>query len=86
MSFTWSCLEGKSNADSRKYSKWCDNYMENRIVIAYDTMWESAKKMAEFIAGGIRNVRPDLKIVLYNSAINNGILPSMAALIEGVKG
>lgn len=92
-----------------KYSKWCDDYMEDRVVIAYDTMWHSTKKMAESIADGIREARPDLEILLFNSAknsendiitemfrssailfgsstINNGILPSIASLLEGVRG
>ncbi|WP_320046121.1 MBL fold metallo-hydrolase [uncultured Ilyobacter sp.] len=92
-----------------KYSKWCRSYKEDVVVIAYDTMWESTKKMAESIADGIREVKPEYEIILTNSAknsendivtdmfrasailfgsstINNGILPSMAALLEGVKG
>lgn len=92
-----------------KYSKWCRNYKEDLVVIAYDTMWDSTKKMAESIADGIREVRPDYEIILTNSAktsendiitdmfrasailfgsstINNGILPSMSALLEGVRG
>ena len=92
-----------------KYMKWCDNYKEDQIVITYDTMWETTKKMAESIADGIRNISPSTNILLINSAkhteseilteifkskgvlfgsptINNRILPSMAALLEGVKG
>ncbi len=93
----------------KKYSEWCDNYKESQIVIAYDTMWESTRKMAEGIADGIRQVKPNIKIKLYNTAknsendvlteifrsqgfllgsstINSGILPSVAALLEGIKG
>ena len=89
--------------------KWCDSYKENQILITYDTMWETTKKMAESIADGIRNISPSTNILLINSAkhseseilteifkskgvlfgsptINNRILPSMAALLEGVKG
>jgi len=92
-----------------KYAKWCKNYKEDVVVLAYDTMWNTTKKMAEAIADGIREVKPDYDVILLNSAkvnesevltdmfkakgilfgsstINNGILPSMAALIEGVKG
>ena len=93
-----------------KYSKWCRSYKEEDVVvITYDTMWDSTKKMAESIADGIREVKPEYEIILTNSAknsendivtdmfrasailfgsstINNGILPSMAALLEGVKG
>lgn len=92
-----------------KYIKWCQSYQEDQIVIAYDTMWENTRKMADSIADGIRSVSPSTEIKLMNTAkhseseliteifkskaalfgsptINNRILPSVAGVLEGVKG
>ncbi|MBE0524332.1 MAG: anaerobic nitric oxide reductase flavorubredoxin [Methanosarcinales archaeon] len=37
-----------------KYYEWADAYQEDFIVIAYDTMWNGTKSMAEAIASGLK--------------------------------
>jgi len=92
-----------------KYRLWCDSYSEDQVTIAYDTMWESTRMMAEAIAEGIRELRERTEIKIMHTAgyaksdilaqifrskvtlfgsptVNNGILPSMAGLIEEVRG
>jgi len=51
-----------------KYLQWADTYQEKRVVIIYDTMWNSTRIMAEEIANGISAERPDYKIKVYNVA------------------
>lgn len=93
----------------KKYLEWADSYRENQITIVYDSMWENTRKMAEFIAQGIRDADPAVNLKLYNMAhsdrndviteifrskailagsptVNKGILTSMAALIEEMRG
>ena len=50
------------------YLKWADNYQENQITIAYDTMWESTRLMAEAIAAGIRAEDPTVTVKVFNVA------------------
>lgn len=50
------------------YMLWADNYSEDRVVIIYDTMWNSTGKMAEYIAEGIRRGSPGTKVVLCNAS------------------
>lgn len=92
-----------------KYSEWCNDYQENRIIIFYDTMWNGTRRMAEAIADGIRTVDNQVILKLFNTAhsdkndiiteifrakaviagsptINKGILSSMAAILEEIKG
>ncbi|OHD67312.1 MAG: MBL fold hydrolase [Spirochaetes bacterium RBG_16_49_21] len=49
-----------------KYLEWADNYKENQITIVYDTMWESTRQMAEYIAHGIRQADDTINVKLYN--------------------
>lgn len=92
-----------------KYLLWSDGYSENQIVLIYDTMYESTRKIAEAIADGIHSADPSVKLKLFNSAradnsdiiteafkskailvgspsYNNGILNSIAAMLEELKG
>lgn len=50
----------------RKYVEWANDYQENQIVIAYDTMWNGTKTLAETIAEGIRTADPAVTVKLYN--------------------
>ncbi len=50
------------------YEKWADSYSENQVTIFYDTMYNSTRKMADYIAGGIRAADPDIRIKIYNSS------------------
>ena len=38
-----------------KYYEWADAYQEDFVVIAYDTMWNGTKAMAEAIASGLKD-------------------------------
>lgn len=51
-----------------KYLEWANAYSENRIVIIYDTMWNSTRKMAEAIAQGINAADKTVTVKLVNSA------------------
>ena len=51
-----------------KYLEWANAYQENQITIIYDTMWNSTRKMAEFIAEGIRSADAGVTVKLMNSS------------------
>ncbi len=91
------------------YEKWARDYQENQVTIAYDSMWNATRRMAEAIGKGIKTVNPNITIKLFHtgktdkndviteifkskavlvgsSTINKGILTSIAALLEEVKG
>jgi flavorubredoxin len=55
-----------------KYLQWCNSYKENRITIAFDTMYESTRKIAEVIKEGIISHNKDVDIRMFNS-INSDI-------------
>lgn len=48
------------------YQQWANAYQENQVTIAYDTMWQSTRKMAEAIAEGIRDVSPETTVKIFN--------------------
>lgn len=50
-----------------QYLKWADNYQENQITLVYDTMYESTRKMAEYIARGIYQADPGVTVKIFNS-------------------
>jgi anaerobic nitric oxide reductase flavorubredoxin len=52
----------------KKYVEWANAYSENQITIAYDTMWNGTRRMAEAIAKGIAVADPDITVKLYNVA------------------
>jgi len=52
----------------KKYVEWANAYSENQITIAYDTMWNGTRRMAEAIAKGIAAVDPDVTVKLFNVA------------------
>lgn len=49
-----------------KYAAWCDDYQENQITIAYDTMWEGTRALADAIAEGIHHVDPVVRVKVMN--------------------
>ena len=53
------------------YKKWADNYTEDQVTIVYDTMWKATKRMAEAIAVGIHETRPDTIVKMYNIGISD---------------
>lgn len=92
-----------------KYVEWANSYAENQITVAYDSMWEGTRRMAEAIVQGITKEDPTVTVKLFNIArsdkndliteifkskavligsptINNGILSSVAAILEEIKG
>jgi len=50
-----------------KYMEWANNYQEDQITLVYDSMWEATKTMAEAIASGIKSIKPEMNVKLYNS-------------------
>lgn len=63
----------------QKYQQWSAAYQENQATIAYDTMWQSTRLMAEAIAEGLRDELPALNVKLMNAARDdkNDILTEM---------
>jgi len=49
-----------------KYLDWSKNYRENQITIAYDTMWNGTRTMAEAIVKGIRSADDKVAVKLFN--------------------
>lgn len=92
-----------------RYVSWANAYQENQITIIYDTMWQGTRRMAEFIARGIREadnkitvkilstskydkndiiteVFKSKTIIMGSPTIGKGILTSIAAILEEIKG
>lgn len=51
-----------------QYVKWANSYKENQITIAYDSMWNGTRVMAENIAHGIKQSDEKVNVKLYNIA------------------
>lgn len=51
-----------------RYVEWANNYRENQITVAYDTMWDGTRRMAEAIAQGITSADPTVAVKLFNIA------------------
>lgn len=49
-----------------KYYEWSRDYQENQVVIAYDTMWEATKRMAQAIAEGV--TEQGIKVKVFNAS------------------
>jgi flavorubredoxin len=90
-----------------KYREWAMQKGEPRVLIAYDTMWNATRRMAEAIGDGVvesglpckivnaaATDRNDLLVDVFRSAciaigsptINNRILPTIAPLLEDIRG
>ena len=52
----------------QQYLKWADRYRENQITVAYDTMWNGTRVMAETIAAGLCAADPAAVVKLFNLA------------------
>jgi len=52
----------------RKYGQWADAYKENRVTVAYDTMWGGTAQLAEAIADEIHIQSPDTAVKVFNIA------------------
>ena len=44
------------------YLEWAADYAEDQAVVVYDTMWNSTRLMAEAIAQGMREARPEMTV------------------------
>ncbi len=51
-----------------KYLEWAENYQENQITIIYDTMWNSTRKMAEYIAKGVYKSDKEVQVKIMNTS------------------
>ncbi|KPA13302.1 flavoprotein [Candidatus Magnetomorum sp. HK-1] len=67
------------------YAKWSDQPSEQKAVIIYDTMWQSTKLMAEYIAQGIASegvtVRPMHLRTNHRSDIMTEVLDAKAIIL-----
>lgn len=55
----------------KAYQKWSSDPRDNQITIVFDTMWNSTRTMAESIAAGIQQADPEVKVRLYNAAVQD---------------
>lgn len=51
-----------------KYYEWSQDYQEDQITIAYDTMWEGTMKIAHQIASDISRLSPETRVKVFNIA------------------
>ena len=49
-----------------KYAEWAQDYQEDQVTIAFDTMWEGTTKIAYSIAGEIHRQSPDTVVKVFN--------------------
>ncbi len=49
-----------------KYYEWSQNYQEDQITIAYDTMWDGTKQLAHRIGSEISKIAPDTRLKIFN--------------------
>ena len=54
-----------------KYYAWSQDYQEDQITIAYDTMWDSTMLLAHRIAAEITAVSPETKVKIFNISKTN---------------
>ncbi|MDK2824382.1 MAG: anaerobic nitric oxide reductase flavorubredoxin [Clostridia bacterium] len=57
-----------------KYYEWSQNYQEDTVVIIYDTMWDSTRKIAHAIGEGIAREKVNYKIINATKFDNSDIL------------
>ncbi|MBQ9020795.1 MAG: rubredoxin [Eggerthellaceae bacterium] len=50
------------------YKAWSDNYQEDQVTIAYDTMWEGTTRLAREIASEINKQHPETVVKVFNIA------------------
>ena len=50
----------------KKYAEWADAYQEDRVTIAYATMWNGTEKIAHAIADEIYRQSPTTKVNVFN--------------------
>lgn len=52
----------------KQYVQWANAYAENQITVAYDSMWDGTRQMAEAIAKGITEADQTVAVKLFNVA------------------
>ncbi|HZK09557.1 MAG TPA: MBL fold metallo-hydrolase [Clostridia bacterium] len=52
-----------------KYIEWSDQYKEDQITIAYDSMWDGTKKLAHALEKHLRDLAPDTVVKVFNVAL-----------------
>ncbi|PKM81168.1 MAG: MBL fold metallo-hydrolase [Firmicutes bacterium HGW-Firmicutes-14] len=89
------------------YLKWAKGEAERKVIVVYDTMWESTEKMAKAILAGLTAAGVTAKlfklsvsdrndiikeminaraVIVGSPTINNDILPTIAPLLDDMKG
>jgi len=51
-----------------RYASWAADYKEDRVTVAYDSMWDGTRRLAEAIAQGISEASPSTTVVVHNVA------------------
>jgi len=54
-----------------KYYAWSQEYQEDQITIAYDTMWDGTKQLAHRLASEISALSPDTRVKIFNISQTN---------------
>ena len=54
-----------------KYYAWSQDYQEDQITIAYDTMWDGTKQLAHRIAAEIWVLSPNTRVKIFNISQTN---------------
>ena len=54
-----------------KYYAWSQDYQEDQITIAYDTMWDGTKQLAHRIAAEISVLSPNTRVKIFNISQTN---------------
>ncbi|HEY9054170.1 MAG TPA: anaerobic nitric oxide reductase flavorubredoxin [Rectinemataceae bacterium] len=52
----------------KKYAAWAADWKEDRVTIAYDSMWDGTRKLAEALGRGIVEASPSTTVVVHNVA------------------
>ena len=51
-----------------KYYEWAQDYQEDQVTIAYDTMWEGTLQLANRIGEEIATLHPQTRVKIFNIA------------------
>ncbi len=54
-----------------KYYEWSQDYQEDQITIAYDTMWEGTMQLAHRIGAEVARLSPSTKVKIFNISKTN---------------
>ncbi len=54
-----------------KYYEWCQDYQEDQVTIAYDTMWDGTMQLAHKIGAEVSRLSPSTKVKIFNISKTN---------------